>query len=49
MPIWIPPQNSKQLFGWNTRSDKKIRLTVKFILNTNVSKFNKENWLQIDH
>ena len=35
-------QKAKQLFGWNRQPDKKMRLTVSFMLNTKVSKFNKK-------
>ena len=43
MHKWNMLQKSQQLFGWNRRPDKIIRLTA----NTKACKFNKEDWLQI--
>ena len=37
-----PASKSKQLFGWNRQPDKRIRLTVSFMLNIKVCKFNKD-------
>ena len=33
MPRWVLLQKSKQLFGWNRRPVKRMRLTVSFMLN----------------